>query len=134
MKASLAPRELRSLSKAGELTQKRKSEETAKENKKQQHSADLKEAQDRIREANEEMARAASRGEREARVCVLRGGIHFKREFYTNQSPKFLETIGKAVYNHFTQRGFKVEFRHWMDGMRIGELESDGGYEVVVIW
>jgi|SRR3989344_7927295 len=134
MKAQLTPHKLRSLSESGQLSQQRKSKKVAREKKRRQNLADLQEAQDRIREANEEMTRAASRGEKEARVCVLRGGIHFKREFYANQSPKFLGTVGKTVYNHFTQKGFKVEFRHWMDPMRIGELESDGSYEIVVIW
>jgi len=83
-KVQLTPHKLRSLSESGQLAQQRKGKEDVQNEKKRQHSADLKEAQDRIGEADEKMAQAASQGEREARVCVLRGGLHFERGFYTN--------------------------------------------------
>ena len=128
------PNQLRSLSKSGKLTEKKKEESTKKQRQSKQYLVDFKEAQERIKEAEVEMSRAASIGEREIQVCVLRRGIHFDKEFDIKQLPKFLGTIGKTVYDHFVSREFKVQFRYWMDEMRIGELEEEAGYEVIVSW
>jgi len=104
---------------------------------KKQHGVDLAEAVERIEEAETlggSIDRATQRGKTEAVVCVLRGDTHFRQEFRLKQSPKFLGTIGNSIRKHFMSKGLKVSFKLWEDGMRIRELPSDSGYELIVSW
>lgn len=99
----------------------------------------IKEGQKRITEAENRLAEAAKRGYRSVDVCVLRGGIHFDGKFDLDQNPKYLGSIGKTIYNHFSSRGFKVSFKEcllkeWMDFIEMGEFSSDRGYKVIVSW
>ena len=134
---SLTPEALRARTKKGKFAYQRVGTRAQKAEVRRKRTADLEEAKERIKEAEGKrgsIVQAASRGKNEVQVCVLRGGLHFQSEFYQKQSPRFLGTIGKVIYKHFRSRGLKVSFRHWMDAMRIGELEEDGGYEVIVSW
>ena len=133
MSKRLTPNELRSLSESGKLSENKKEEDIKTKRQQKQHYADLKEAQDRIKEAEDTMRRAASRGKKEVSACVLRRGIHFEERFDTKHSPEFLGTIGRTVYDHFVLKGFKVGFRNWEDAMHY-DFESDYGYEVIVTW
>lgn len=102
-----------------------------------QKEIDLAEANELITEAEAPggvIARATKKGQREAVVCVLRGGIHFSDEFHKEKSPRFLGTIGKKICQHFLEKGLEVSFRGWDDPMRIRELPSDSGYQLVISW
>lgn len=129
--------ELRTRSNQGKIETAKAKKRQARKTLEKTKQAELSEAKNRIEEAespNGSIAIATKTGEKEAVVCVLRGGTHFEEGFRKDQSPKFLGRIGKTIHDHFISKGLTVSFRYWIDPMRIQELASDTGYELVVSW